>query len=312
MELNGKKVKTLIMTVVLAAYAVVGAQPPPVKPPELAAVVTVAPFDYFSAKATEFGLFIGNPIVPTLLVGFWQQKLVAQYGRFRTDVPFHMVSYADGRGRMQEAMVYPTVDRIARMALESPGSTREGKDVLRFQPGEGEALGRCAVFAPDNVYTAYAASPELARRALADCRALPKNASPLVRLALDRAGVRALTAAASAAAVTNLVGIVRGFERLELALELDDFGLKLGFTASRADRGEAGDLGERLERELKSALAGLGGELKLSPDVKVSPGSKGELSGAATLSKAQLKAVGADFNAFVMKRMMGTLKDGDK
>lgn len=301
--------KILKTAMLLVAFTALGAGAPAVKAPELAGVVAVAPFADFSAKATDFGMLIGNPIVPTLLVAAMQQNLVSAYGRMRTDAPFYMVSYSGGGDRLQDVMIYPSVDRIARMALDNPGSEREGKDVLRLEAKDAGQAGRYAVFAADNVFTAYAANPGIARRALADCNPSVKGGVPLARVSLWRAGVRAVAAAGRAAGVTNVIDLVRGFDRLDATLDLNDRGLVLAFSAVRADNSVEGNFRERLERELKSAIIGLGGELNISPAVKVTLGEKGAVGGEVVLSNEKLKALGNDFNAFVAKQMMGAIKD---
>ena len=281
--------------------------------PELAGTILVAPFADVSAKATEFGALIGNPIVPALLLATLQQSAVTTYGRFRTDAPIHAASYEVEPGQTEEAIVYPSVDRIARMALANPGSEREGADVLHLVPSERHPQERYAVFSADGQFASFAPTVAVARRALTDCQwPTGEGVRPLMRVDLRQAGLKAVSAAATAAGVTNLINLVRGFVRLELSADLNERGLVVAFRAtSGAESVKAEGLKERVARELQKLVAGLvADEAKVMPSVRVGLEGAKVVTGEITLSQEQLKDLGQDFNTFVAAQMSGALSDG--
>ena len=143
------KKKSLFAAAMLASAVLAAAEPaarPKVAEPELAGLVAIAPYADVSAKVSAFGTLIGNPVVPALLLATIQHSAAVTYGRFRTDVPVYVASYAAAAGNNDEAVVFPSVDRIARMALANPGSERLGKDVLHLVPSEKSPYDRYAVF----------------------------------------------------------------------------------------------------------------------------------------------------------------------
>ena len=280
--------------------------------PELAGTIVVAPFADVSAKVSNFGLAIGNPIVPTLLIVSLQQSVVSTYGNFRTDAPLCLASYAGAKGRTDEAVIFPSVDRIARMALNNPGSVREGPDALHLVPSEKRAHDRHAVFTPDGKFVAFASTQELARRALADCRPGELKELPLARVSLGAGGVARICAAGRAAGVTNMLGVLQKFRRLEASLDFTDRGLVLGFGGSCAGPASAGFKG-RLEQELRGAVMGLlGGEVNVVPAVRASLTPDGGVRGEVSISTDQLKALGTNFNAFVAAQMSGAMSNDGK
>lgn len=280
--------------------------------PELAGMIVVAPFADVSAKVSNFGLTIGNPIVPTLLIVSLQQSVVSTYGNFRTDAPLCLVSYAGGKGRTDEAVVFPSVDRIARMALNNPGSVREGPDALHLVPSEKQAHDRHAVFTPDGKFVAFAPTQNLARRALADCRPGELKELPLVRMSLGAGGVDRICAAGRAAGITNMLGVLQKFRRLEASLDFTDRGLVLGFGGSCAGPASAG-FKSRLEQELRGAVMGLlGGEVDVVPAVRASLEPDGGVRGEVCVSMDQIKSLGKNFNAFVAAQMAGAFSRDDK
>ena len=281
--------------------------------PELAGTISVAPFADVSAKATAFGALIGNPIVPALMLASVQQSAVTTYGRFRTDAPIHAASYEVAPGRTEEAIVYPSVDRIARMALANPGSERAGTDVLHLVPSEQHPQERYAVFSADGQFASFAPTAALARRALADCRRpAAGGAQPLMRVDLRPAGLKAVSSAAATAGVTNVLNLVTGISRLELSADLNAQGLVVAFRAtSAAGSVKAEGLKARVARELRKMVAGLvADEAKVVPTVRVGLESAMVVTGEIALSQEQLKALGQDFNAFVAAQMSGELSDG--
>ena len=293
-----------------APAAVPNMAPPPVAASRLAGVIEVAPYVDVSAKVTEFGMLIGNPIVPALMLASLQQSAVSTYGSFRTDAPLYLASYQVAPGRSEEVVVYPSVDRIARMALNNPGSERQGKDVLHLMPTDRRPHERYVVFSGDGQFAAFASSAEQARQAMADCRPRSSGTWPLARVTLQRAGIQSVCAAGRKAGVTNLIAVVRDFRNLSLTLDLTDRGLALAF-AGRTSAPIAG-LKERLEGALRESFGGLGkDDAKQLPAITVSSGKGDTVSGEVCLSKEQLSSMGKDFNSFVAAQMSGALSDGD-
>ena len=281
--------------------------------PELAGTIAVAPFTDVSAKATEFGALIGNPIVPALLLATLQQSAVTTYGRFRTDAPIHAASYEIAPGQTEEAIVYPSVDRIARMALANPGSAREGKDVLHLVPSERHPQERYAVFSDDGQFVAFAPTVDVARRALADCQPSVIGECPLVRMNLRQAGLKAVGAAATAAGGTNVLNLVSGFAQMDISVDLGVRGLVIAFrAASGTGPVKADGLKARVERELQKLVSEFAaGEVKVAPAVRVGLEGTKVVVGEIVLSQAQLKDLGQDFNALVAAQMSGSLS-GDR
>jgi hypothetical protein len=65
-------------------------------------------------------------------------------------------------------MVYPTIDKVAKMVLNHPGAEKLSADTVRLPADEGRAMVTYAVFSADFDWCAFASSPELARRALSE------------------------------------------------------------------------------------------------------------------------------------------------
>ena len=303
-----KMKKSFSAAMVLAAVISMAAEPvrPKVSEPELAGIVSIAPYADVSAKVTAFGLLIGNPVVPALLLASLQQSAVVTYGRFRTDVPLYLASYVVAPEKSDEVVVFPSVDRISRMALAHPGSERVSKDVLHLIPSEKSPYDRYAVF--EGVFTAFASSEALARRALADSKPSAGEKLSLVRAMLRRAGVRSVCQASQRAGITNVANVVKGFARLDLTLDLDDQGLTLTVAGARADGVADATFKENLQRELHQIFDVIGGgDSKLCPSVAVDVKEGGDVNGEVRITKEQLKELGKDFNSFVTKQMSGAL-----
>lgn len=304
-----KQKKNLLAAMVLVAAISMAAEPTRpqrVVEPELAGLVSIAPYADVSAKVTSFGLLIGNPVVPALLLASLQQSAVVTYGRFRTDVPLYLASYAVAPGKNDEVVVFPSVDRVARMALAHPGSERVGKDVLHLIPSEKSPYDRYAVF--EGVFTAFASSEALARRALVDSKPSAGEHLPLARAALRGPGIRSVCQASQRAGVTNVANVVKGFSRLDLTLDLDGEGLVLMVAGVHADGVADAAFKKRLERELHEIFDVIGGgDSKLCPSVTVNVKGDGGVTGEVRISKEQLTGLGKDFNSFVTKQMSGAL-----
>lgn len=275
---------------------------------ELGGLVTVAPYAELSAKATAFGMLIGNPFVPALLLTSLQQSAIATYGRFRSDKPLALASYAISPGKTEEVVIYPSVDRVARMALANPGSERIAKDALHIVPTEDNPKDQYAVFETDGVFTAFASSEALARQGLADGVPATKDALPILRVALRRPGVMSVCNAVKGSGVTNVYEMIEGFSRLDMTVDMEARGFSLAFTGVRANGVADAAYKARLERDLHGVFDMIGGEDGiLSPSVTVSTKPGGMVTGEILLTNEQLKGLGKGFNSFVAKQMSGAL-----
>lgn len=319
MKKRATKIRTAVWAgLVAVVWTVAAADAPktapaavsPVATSRLAGIIEFAPYVVVSAKVTAFGMLIGNPVVPALMLASLQQSAVSTYGSFRTDAPLYLASYQLASGRSEEVMVYPSVDRIARMALNNPGSERQGKDVLHLMPTERRPHERYVVFSDDGRFAAFASSVEQARQAIADCRPQSRGTWPLARVTLQEAGIQTVCASGRKAGATNLLAVVREFRRLSVTLDLTDRGLTLAFEG-RTSTPSAG-LKDRLEGALRESFGGLGkDDAKQLPAIVVSTGNGDTVSGEVCLSKAQLSSMGKDFNSFVAAQMSGALSEGD-
>ena len=279
-----------------------------VKTAELAGLVTVAPYADLSAKVAAFGMLIGNPVVPALLLASLQQSAVATYGPFRADKPVILASYLIAPGKSDEVIIYPSVDRVARTALANPGSERIAKDALHLMPTDKNPKERYAVFENNGVFTAFASTEALARQGLAEGVPSTKDAVPLVRISLRQPGVKSVSKAAREHGITNVYEIVEGFSRLDLTFDMDMHGLSLAFTGVRANGIADAAYKARFERDLHGVFDMIGGaDSKLSPEIKVSTKPGGMVAGEIRLTEEQLKGLGKDFNSFVSKQMSGAL-----
>lgn len=150
---------------------------------ELAARVELASFGEISKKVSALGAMINNPIVPALLLGGGQQQLVQKYGGFRGNSPIHGLVYVrtaamaeaarkesfDGVDELLDfVIVYPSVNGLAKMALNHPGSTKEADGTLHLLASENSPEDRWVKFTDDGRYCAFADSAGLAVRAAED------------------------------------------------------------------------------------------------------------------------------------------------
>ncbi len=151
--------------------------------PEFAGVVRFAAFQDLMSKATELGIAINNPIMPTLLMGSCQQQLVKSYGRFRNDDPIYLFYYVQVPARemvakdsnpgtvdevVHTAVVYPGVNQSAKMILNHPGAKRDADGVIKLLPAEGRPNDTYVFFTKNGRYCAFADSPSIAKKAIAD------------------------------------------------------------------------------------------------------------------------------------------------
>jgi hypothetical protein len=74
--------------------------------------------------------------------------------------------YPDGAGSADVVMIYPSVDKVAKMTLNHPGAEKVSKDTVLLPADEGRPMPTYAIFSEDLEWCAFARTPELARRAL--------------------------------------------------------------------------------------------------------------------------------------------------
>lgn len=131
-------------------------------------LVELRSFDAVHSRQAAIGKTIGNAMLPMLLVSLAQQRMVGMYGRMRAAEPVRWVGYPDGKGSADVVMVYPTIDKVAKMALNHPGAEKISSDTVRLPADEGRPMVTYAVFSKDFEWCAFAATQELARRALSE------------------------------------------------------------------------------------------------------------------------------------------------
>lgn len=129
-------------------------------------MVELKSFDSFQSRQQHIGNAVGNAMLPMMLVSFAQNRIVSMYGKMRAADPVRWVGYPDGRGSVDVVMVYPTVDKVAKMALNHAGAEKVSADTVLLPADEGRTLPTYAVFSSDFEWCAFASSEPLARRAL--------------------------------------------------------------------------------------------------------------------------------------------------
>ena len=129
-------------------------------------LVELRSFDAIQSRQAQVGKTLGNAMLPMILVSFFQQRMVGMFGKMRAADPVRWAGYPDGKGSADVVMVYPTIDKVAKMALNHPGAEKISADTVVLPADEGRPLMTYAVFSEDFEWCAFAASQELARRAL--------------------------------------------------------------------------------------------------------------------------------------------------
>ena len=128
--------------------------------------VELRSFDAIHLRQAQIGKTLGNAMLPMILVSFFQQRMVGMFGKMRAADPVRWAGYPDGKGSADVVMVYPTIDKVAKMALNHPGAEKISADTVVLPADEGRPMVTYAVFSEDFEWCAFAASQELARRAL--------------------------------------------------------------------------------------------------------------------------------------------------
>ena len=131
-------------------------------------LVELRSFDAVHSRQATIGKALGNAMLPMLFVSLAQQRMVGMYGKMRSADPVRWAGYPDGKGGADVVMVYPTIDKVAKMVLNHPGAEKVSADTVRLPADEGRPMVTYAVFSADFDWCAFAATPELARRALAE------------------------------------------------------------------------------------------------------------------------------------------------
>lgn len=242
--------------------------------PVLAGVAQVASLGEVTRKVASLGAMIGNPIVPALLLTSGQQQLVDKYGRLRADAPVTWLAYIQTpawevaatnldqvavEDMLDHAVVYPSADGPATMLLDHPGATKDADGVIHLLPGEKNPEDAYVKYTADNRYCAFASSPAMAAKALADfaelsARIKAEKESPLLRAEIVERGMTALATLYKAladvqkqAGTNDVAGIVSGIQgpRLKklqsilesiascaVSLDIDNSGLTLNTSVS--------------------------------------------------------------------------------
>lgn len=131
-------------------------------------LVELRSFDAVQSRQAQIGTTLGNAMLPMILVSFFQQRMVGMFGKMRAADPVRWAGYPDGKGSADVAMVYPTIDKVAKMALNHPGAEKISADTVVLPADEGRPMVTYAVFSKDFEWCAFAATQELARRALTE------------------------------------------------------------------------------------------------------------------------------------------------
>ena len=131
-------------------------------------VVELRSFDAFQSRQQFIGNAVGNAMLPMMIVSFAQNRIAKMYGRMRVADSVRWVGYPDGKGSVDVAMVYPTVDKVAKMTLNHPGAEKVSADTVLLPADEGRKMPTYAVFSKDFSWCAFAATEALARKALVE------------------------------------------------------------------------------------------------------------------------------------------------
>lgn len=131
-------------------------------------LVELRSFDAVHSRQATIGKSLGNAMLPMLFVSLAQQRMVGMYGKMRAADPVRWAGYPDGKGSYDVVMVYPTIDKVAKMVLNHPGAEKISADAVRLPADEGRPMVTFAVFSKDFSWCAFARTEGLARRALSE------------------------------------------------------------------------------------------------------------------------------------------------
>lgn len=148
-------------------------------------IVELSSFDAFDARQQHIGNALGNAMLPMMLVQFARNRIAKSYGKMRAADPIRWVGYPDGKGSADVVMVYPTVDKVAKMTLNHPGAEKISADTVLLPAENGRSVPTYAVFSDDFTCCAFAATEGLARKALAE--PAPAAGSELITVSSGKA-----------------------------------------------------------------------------------------------------------------------------
>ena len=147
--------------------------------------VELKSFDAVQKRQVNIGKAVGNSMLPMLLVSFTQQRLVKMFGKMRAADAVRWVGFPDGEGSADVVMVYPSVDKVAKMVLNHPGAEKISPDTVLLPEDEGRMMPTYAVFSRDFSHCAFARTAELARAALG--AKIPEAGDDLFAISCDGA-----------------------------------------------------------------------------------------------------------------------------
>ena len=130
--------------------------------------VELRSFDAFQSRQVAIGKTVGNAMLPMMLVSFTQQRLVRMFGKMRAADPVRWVGYPDEKGGVDVVLLYPSMDKVAKMVLNHPGAEKVAADTVCLPADEGRQMKTYAVFDAAFTCCAFARTPELAKRALGE------------------------------------------------------------------------------------------------------------------------------------------------
>lgn len=131
-------------------------------------LVELRSFDAIQSRQATVGKTLGNAMLPMLLVSFFQQRTVGMFGKMRAAEPIRWAGYPNSRGSYDVVMVYPTIDKVAKMVLNHPGAEKISQDTVCLPAEEGRSIKTYAVFSKDLEWCAFGATQDLCRKALGE------------------------------------------------------------------------------------------------------------------------------------------------
>lgn len=131
-------------------------------------LVEMRSFEAVQLRQAAIGKTVGNAMLPMMIVSFAQQRIAKMYGGMRSAEPVRWAGYPDGKGNVDVVMVYPSVDKIARMLMNHAGSEKVSSDTVLLPADEGREIPTYAVFSSDSSLCAFGRTPELCRKALGE------------------------------------------------------------------------------------------------------------------------------------------------
>lgn len=129
-------------------------------------LIELRSFDAVYARRAHIANAIGNAALPMMMVTLAQQRMVNMFGKMRAADEMRWAGYSDGNGGLDVVLVYPSVDKVAKMTLNHPGAEKISGDTVLLPADEGRPMPTYAVFDSRREWCAFARTAELARKAL--------------------------------------------------------------------------------------------------------------------------------------------------